>query len=81
MEKIVRFEGTREIFSVKSASEVCLPECTDMRKIFLRSKQEVKRALDKGNVVYQETVEGDFGKHSRVYIEVPFDKLIDLVNC
>lgn len=80
MEKIHEFKGVREIVSVTSASEVHLPECTDMRKIYLRSKQEVKRALDKGNVVYQETVEGDFGEYSRVYIEVPFDKLIDLIN-
>lgn len=80
MEKVCEFKGVKEIVRVTSDTEVCLPECTDMRKIYLRSKQEVKSALDKGNVVYQERVEGDFGERIRTYIEVPFDKLLDLAN-
>lgn len=80
MERINIFEGTKEISIISSVSEVNLPEYDDMRRIYLRSKQEVSLALAKGNLVYQERVEGDFGNHSRVYIKVPFDKLIDLVN-
>ena len=79
MEKCT-FKGTKEVVRVMNSSEVRLPEYADMRRIYLRSKQEVDRALARGNKVYQQSVEGDFGKHVVVYIEVPFDKVIDLIN-
>ena len=77
METICTFNGMKEISIITSISEANLPEYDNMRRIYLRSKQEVKRALAKGNRVYQERVKGDFGECSRIYIEVPFDKLID----
>lgn len=80
MEKVYEFKGVKEVVMVTSASEVCLPDYADIRRIYLRSKQEVNRALAKGNRVYQERVEGDFGERIMTYIEVPFDKLLDVVN-
>ena len=80
MEKVFSFKGSKEVVRVTSSSEIRLPEYSDMRRIYLRSKQEVDRALARGNKVYQQSVEGDFGKHNMVYIEVPFDKVIDLIN-
>lgn len=77
MEKVMCFEGMREISVITNTSEVHLPEYDNMRRIYLRSKQEIKRALAKGKRVYQECVKGDFGECRRIYIEVPFDKLID----
>ena len=80
METICTFNGMKEISVITSISEANLSEYADMRRIYLRSKQEVKRALAKGNRVYQERVKGDFGECIRIYIEVPFDKVIDLIN-
>lgn len=80
MEQVYKFKGSKEVVRVTSSSEIRLPEYSDMRRIYLRSKQEVDRALARGNKVYQQQIEGDFGTHNIVYIEVPFDKVIDLIN-
>lgn len=77
MERLCTFEGLKEISTITNASEVNLPEYADMRRIYLRSKQEVNRALTKGIKVYQQHIDGEFGTRTMVYIEVPFDKLLD----
>ena len=79
MEKYT-FKGTKEVVRVMNSSEVRLPEYADMRRIYLRSKLEVSLALAKGNKVYQQRVKTDCGEHIGVYIEVPFDKLIELAS-
>lgn len=80
METICKFEGMKEISVVTSASEVRLPEYDNMRKIYLRTKQEVNLALAKGKTVLQQRVKGEFGERVVVYIEVPFDELINLAR-
>lgn len=80
METICKFEGMKEISVVTSASEVRLPEYNNMRKIYLRTKQEVNLALAKGKKVLQQRVKGEFGERVVVYIEVPFDELINLAR-
>lgn len=80
METICKFEGMKEILVVKSASEVPLPEYSNMRKIYLRTKQEVELALAKGKQVLQQRVKGEFGERVVVYIEVPFDELVNLAR-
>lgn len=80
METICKFEGMKEISVVTSASEVRLPEYNNMRKIYLRTKQEVDLALAKGKKVLQQHVKGEFGERVMIYIEVPFDELINLAR-
>lgn len=80
METICKFEGMKEISVVTSTSEVRLPEYDNMRKIYLRTKQEVNLALAKGKTVLQQRVKGEFGERVMIYIEVPFDELINLAR-
>lgn len=80
METICKFEGMKEISVVTSASEVRLPEYDNMRKIYLRTKQEVNLALAKGKTVLSQRVKGEFGERVMIYIEVPFDELINLAR-
>lgn len=77
MEKLCTYDGVREIYRVEKASEVNLREYNNMRRIYLRSKQEVRTALARGIKVYQQHITRDFGETVMVYIEVPFDKLLD----
>ena len=80
MEKVMYFEGVKEISVITNTSEVNLPEHTDMRRIYLRSKLEVSRALAKGKKVFQQRMENARGEYTVVYIEVPFNKLLDLAS-
>ena len=80
MKTIFKFEGMKEISVVTKASEVCLPECYRTRKIYLRTKQEVDLALAKGKTVLQQRVKGEFGERVLIYIEVPFEELVNLAR-
>lgn len=80
MEKIYSFNGGKETSIITSVSETTLPEYHDMRRILLRSKQEVELALSKGIKVFQQQVTSNHGGHVIVYIEVPFNKLLEVAD-
>lgn len=80
METVSLFEGMKEVSVITNASEVNLPMYSNMRRIYLHSKLEVNLALAKGNKVYQQRIKNDCWEHVVVYIEVPFDKLLDLAS-
>ena len=80
MEKVMCFEGIKEISVITNSSEVHLPEYNDMRRIYLRSKLEVSCALARGKKVFQQRITNDRGEYTVVYIEVPFNKLLDLAS-
>lgn len=79
---MITFEGKKSVTEVSKGSievtEVRLPESTNVRKIYLKSKEEVDLAFSKGKRVFTEQVQTYDREYTRIYVNVPLNKLIEI---